>query len=212
MKIINAYCEILQTPCEIAEIPKKIERAARICYKSESNITDDSAERMVRRLISSHHEAMLEHEKISVKFVCNRAIANEIVRHRVASYAQESTRYCNYANDKFDNEITVIKPCFFVNSVFKMETWKNAMKNSEKAYFTLLKNGATPEEARGVLPLDLKTEIIVTMNIREWRHFFKLRALGETGKPHPQMLEISVPLLDVFQKILPCCFDDLRKE
>ena len=208
MKIINAGFQIL-SDINGMEMLKNIEYIARTCYKSEGMMTDLSAVKMVKSLIDRGHEAMLEHEKISVKFIVDRGVSHELVRHRVASYAQESTRYCNYSKDKFGNEITVIKPCFLDEDTENYRIWKSSCEAAEKAYFAMLDNDATPQEARSVLPNSLKTEICMTANLREWRHFFKLRALGITGKPHPQMLEVTVPLLAEFKALIPVVFDDL---
>lgn len=217
MKIINAGFQIL-TPIIGMEMLKSIEYIARTCYKSEDSITDISAVKMVERLIRSGHEAMLEHQSISVKFIIDRGVSHELVRHRMASYAQESTRYCNYSKDKFGNELTFIKPCFWdfgeqfsdnIEDNYALSEWEEAMADAEKHYFKLIENGATPEQARTVLPNSIKTEVVMTANIREWRHFFKLRVLGTTGKPHPQMWEVAAPLLAEFKALIPVVFDDL---
>ena len=208
MKIINAGFQILSN-INGMEMLKNIEYIARTCYKSEDMMTELTAVKMVESLINRGHEAMLEHEKISVKFIVDRGVSHEFVRHRMASYAQESTRYCNYSKDKFGNEITVIKPCFLDEDTENYRIWKSSCEAAEKAYFAMLDNDATPQEARSVLPNSLKTEICMTANLREWRHFFKLRALGITGKPHPQMLEVTVPLLAEFKALIPVVFDDL---
>ena len=208
MKIINAGFQILSN-INGMEMLKDIEYIARTCYKSENMITDLSAVKMVESLINRGHEAMFEHCVISVKFIVDRGVSHELVRHRMASYAQESTRYCNYSKDKFGNEITVIKPCFLDEDTENYRIWKSSCEAAEKAYFAMLDNDATPQEARSVLPNSLKTEICMTANLREWRHFFKLRALGITGKPHPQMLEVTVPLLAEFKALIPVVFDDL---
>ena len=214
MKIINAGFQILSN-INGMEMLKDIEYIARTCYKSENSITELSAVKMVESLINRGHEAMLEHCVISVKFIVDRGVSHELVRHRVASYAQESTRYCNYSKDKFGNELTFIKPCFWehfsdnIEDNFALGEWEAAMADAEKHYFKLIENGATPEQARTVLPNSIKTEIVMTANLREWRHFFKLRAIGTTGKPHPQMLEVTVPLLAEFKALIPVVFDDL---
>lgn len=208
MKIIKAGYEIMD-PLNGEEILKKIERVARVCYKSEDKITAGSAEKMVRALIRSGHEAMLEHFSFSVKFTVDRGVSHEIVRHRVASFAQESTRYCNYGHA---GEITVIEPVGIKEIASKWEEWKSAMRLAEDHYLDLLEKGSTPQEARSVLPNSLKTEVVMTANLREWRHFFKLRALGTTGKPHPQMVEVALPLLEECKKLIPVVFDDLVKE
>lgn len=208
MKIIKAGFEIMD-PLNGEEILKKIERVARVCYKSEDKITAGSAEKMVRALIRSGHEAMLEHFSFSVKFIVDRGVSHELVRHRVASFAQESTRYCNYGHA---GEITVIEPVGIKEVASKWVEWKSAMRLAEDHYMDLLEKGATPQEARSVLPNSLKTEVVMTANLREWRHFFKLRALGTTGKPHPQMVEVALPLLEECKRLIPVVFDDLVKE
>ena len=208
MKIIKAGFEIMD-PLNGEEILKKIERVARVCYKSEDKITAGSAEKMVRALIRSGHEAMLEHFSFSVKFIVDRGVSHELVRHRVASFAQESTRYCNYSKS---GEVTFIKPLFWDEGSFEYFRWRGSCEVSEYEYLKLLSHGATPQEARSVLPNSLKTEVVMTANLREWRHFFKLRALGTTGKPHPQMVEVALPLLEECKKLIPVVFDDLVKE
>ena len=205
MQIIQAGYEILDT-LNGEEILKKLEKIARVCYKSEDKITEGSAERIVRNLIKSGHDAMLEHFSFSVKFIVDRGISHEIVRHRMASFAQESTRYCNYGK----SDVTFIRPLFFIGKEESdMAIWVGSCLQAENAYLDLLNNGATPQEARSILPNSLKTEIVMTANLREWRHFFKLRAVGVTGKPHPQMLEVAVPLLKEVQQLIPVVFEDL---
>lgn len=206
MKIVQAGYEILDT-LNGEEILKKIERIARVCYKSEDNIKEGSAERMIRSLVKNGHEAMLEHFSFSVKFIVDRGISHEIVRHRMASFAQESTRYCNYSKS---GDVTFIKPFYFAECTPEFDNWLDSCMSAEVIYLTLLDDKRTPEEARAVLPTSLKTELVMTANLREWRHFFKLRAVGATGKPHPQMLEVAVPLLKELQELIPVIFDDLE--
>ena len=210
MKIIKPYYTILSNISDggIKEL-QFIEQAARTCYKSEDKITEDgeSAKALIKRLISSGHEAMLEHSSLSVKFVVDRGVSHEIVRHRLFSFAQESTRYCNYSKGKFGSEITFIEPCFWDIKDYNMITWLAVCSCVETAYFNLLKEGAAPQEARTVLPNSVKTELIVTGNYREWRHFLKLR----TDKAaHPQMREVAIPLLKELQRRIPIVFDDIR--
>lgn len=205
MKIIKAGYEIIDS-LDGQTILKKIERIARVCYKSEDKITDGSAEKMIKSLIKRGHTAMLEHYSFSVKFTVDRGVSHEIVRHRVASYAQESTRYCNYGKS---GDVVFIEPCFYEPDSYQYQLWEQSVAKAEEMYLELLSYGATPQEARDVLPTSVKTEIVMTANLREWRHFFSLRAVGVTGAPHPQMLEVAVPLLkDVATKI-PIVFDDL---
>lgn len=208
MKIIEPYYEIL-TPISNGGINelKFIERVGRVCYKSEDKITDDSCKMFVANLIKNSHEAMIEHSILSVKFVVDRGISHELVRHRIASFAQESTRFCNYSKDKFNNEITFIKPIF--DDVKNESRWAYQMIQAERCYFELLKNGATPQEARAVLPNSLKTEIVMTANYREWRNFFKLRTAKNA---HPQMRQITIPLLKELQNKIPIIFDDIKFE
>lgn len=206
MQIINAGYEFI-TPIDGKIILQRIEQAGRICYKSENLITEDSAKKFCENIIKRGHEAVLEHCSFTVKFIVDRGVSHEIVRHRVASYCQESTRYCNYSKDKFGNEITVIKPCFWSENSDLYRDWKSAMRMAESHYFDLLTQGATPQEARSVLPNSLKTEIIMTANIREWRHFLKLRT---SSAAHPQIREVAVPLLKELQEKIPILFDDIE--
>lgn len=207
MKIIKAGYEIL-TPITGSEL-LMIERAGRTCYKSEENMSMGSAEKFVKMLIDRKHEAMLEHSSLTIKFICDRGVSHELVRHRLASFGQESTRYCNYAGDKFGKELTFIEPLFFKEEGISRNIWKAAMHSAEDAYLLLIDQGATPQEARSVLPNSIKTEVVMTANYREWRHFFKLRAARATGPAHPQMEEITQPLLKELHELIPVIFDDI---
>lgn len=236
MKIIRAGYEIIDFPADAREIYRKIERAGRVCYKSEDKITDESAEKFVRALVKSHHEAMLEHASMTVVFTVDRGVSHELVRHRLASFAQESSRYCSYNKGKFGSEITVIEPCFyddisvydkaFIRAGMDRENWSffkdrlfdkhlryarwyRSCKEAEEAYMDMIEKGASPEEARAVLPNSLKTDIVITANFREWRHILNLRAAGTTGRPHPQMSEVMVQLLKEMQQKLPALFEDI---
>ena len=205
MKIINPSFQIMDE-INSTEVLKKLELCGRVCYKSENAITDESAKQFIQNIIKSGHESVLEHEKITVRIICDRGVTHEIVRHRIASYSQESTRYCNYSKEKFDGELSFIRPCFWNEEDDNFIVWRNTMRDCEQAYLQMIALGATAQEARSVLPNSLKTEIIVTMNLREWRHFFKLRT---AKRAHPQMREISIPLLEEFQKQIPIVFDDI---
>lgn len=196
------------------EMVKKIEKIGRVCYKSESNISDGSAERFISNILKRGHESVIEHESVTVRMICDRGITHEIVRHRIASYSQESTRYCNYAGDKFGNEITVIDIAGGFsydldneNDRKKYEAWMRAMQNAENSYFEMLELGATPQEARSVLPNSLKTEIVMTMNLRSWRNFFRLRC---DQHAHPQMREVANIALQIFKEKLPIFFSDFE--
>ena len=206
MKIIKASYKII-TPMHVDNVLRRIEEIARTCYKSEDKITPESAPKLVKMLIDKGHEAMLEHCSFSVKFICDRGVSHELVRHRIASWAQESTRYCNYSAEKFGNEVTVIEPCFWEKDSREYCIWKYLCAEAENSYFDLLAIGASPQEARSVLPNSLKTEIVMTANVREWRHFFKLRTAKEA---HPQMREITRPLLTELKFALPPLFDDIN--
>lgn len=208
MKIINADVEFI-TPIDGATILKRLEQCGRVCYKSEDKITEGSAEKFVAGIIKRGHEAVLEHCSFTVKFICDRGVSHEIVRHRMASYCQESTRYCNYGKGKFGEEITVIEPCFWPENDLKWAAWANLCSKAEDAYIDLLRMGATPQEARSVLPNSLKTEVVMTANIREWRHFLKLRC---SPAAHPQMREVALILLDKVHALIPVCFDDIWSE
>ena len=215
MRIIEPSFNIL-TEIDGNKILKDLERAGRTCYQSQDNITDESAKKFISLIIKNKHYTILEHCSVSVKIICDRGISHELVRHRLASFSQSSTRYCNYSKGKFDNEITVIDLATGFKydladekDKIKYSIWGKAMCQAEEYYMQMIKAGAKPEEARSVLPNSLKTEIIMTANLREWIHIFNLRAIGTTGKPHPQIMEIMIPLLRKFQELIPVVFDNL---
>ena len=199
MKIINASYHI-ETPIDGAEILKRIEKAGRTCYKSEDRITEESAENFVRMLIERGHESVLEHESITVRFICDRGISHEIVRHRIASFSQESQRYVRYNGD-----IEFINPR--MPNAKAHEAWQELCERAEETYKELLSYGVQPQQARSVLPNSTKTEIVMTANLREWRHFLKLRTAKAA---HPQMRELTVPLLHELQERTPVVFDDIQ--
>ncbi|HOP11587.1 MAG TPA: FAD-dependent thymidylate synthase [Oscillospiraceae bacterium] len=205
MKVIAPGFEFVQKP-DGEQILHNLEYIGRVCYKSEDKITADSAAKFVGILIKNGHESVIEHEKITVKITCDRGISHEIVRHRLASYSQESTRYCNYNKEKFGGELTFIRPFFWNEDPQKYALWEQTMARIENAYIQLIGTGATPDEARTVLPNSLKTELVMTMNLREWRHFFVLRT---SPKAHPQMRELTIPMLKAFQVAVPVIFDDI---
>ena len=224
MNILKAGFEILTPISEggIEEL-KHIEKIGRVCYKSEGKITEDgeSAKKFVKMLITRGHEAMIEHSSLSVKFVVDRGVSHELVRHRIASFAQESTRYVNYSLEKFGNEINVIDIRDGINLDNKMKNmdsdtisaimgeWCLAMEDAEKHYMKMIELGATPQIARSVLPNSTKTEITISANYREWRNFFKLRV---PNTAHPQMREVTIPLLKELKSRLPIIFDDIEIE
>jgi thymidylate synthase (FAD) len=206
MKIIKPSVEILDniTPVEVL---KKLELCGRVCYKSEDKITDESAVKFISNIIKQGHESVLEHVSFSVRFICDRGVSHEIVRHRIASYSQESTRYCNYSKGDFDGQITVIEPLYLEPGTEGYEIWRKACQEAEDNYFKLLQYGCTAQEARAVLPNSLKTEIVMTANIREWRHFLKLRT---SKAAHPQIKEVAEMLLEQLNFLLPSLFDDIE--
>lgn len=208
MKIIKPSVKFI-TPINGEVILKRLEEIGRVCYKSEDMISAGSAETFIANIIKREHEAVLEHCSFTVRFICDRGVSHEIVRHRMASYAQESTRYCNYSKGKFDGEITVIEPKFLEPGTRGYQMWEGACRVAENTYFDLLDWGCTPQEARSVLPNSLKTEVVMTANIREWRHFFKLRTAKAA---HPQMREVAIPLLKMVKEAVPVLFDDIEAE
>ena len=204
---------------------QKIEIAGRTCYKSEDKITDDSAIEFVKKLLSRGHEAMIEHASMSYRIICDRGVTHEIVRHRLFSYAQESTRYCNYkggitfiippwtAFHEGEFEVVWDNGCIQVLNIEDMDIahtdfeWLAEMASSELRYKNLIAYRWIPQQARSVLPNSLKTEIVVTGNMREWRHFFKLRC-AKTA--HPQMQEVANMILDDIKCKVSVLFDEFK--
>lgn len=213
MKVIKASAELLNAP-EYAVLLDTVERAGRTCYKSEDKIQEGSAEKFIKAIIARGHESVLEHSLITVRFICDRGVSHEIVRHRLASFSQASTRCCNYSQDRFGNETSVIKPCFFEEKMTEVDgtitdysVWYTACKEAEGAYFALLDRGCTPEEARSVLPNSLATELVMSANIREWRHFLRLRC---SPAAHPQMREVACELAHILKQRYPVFFEDIQ--
>jgi len=191
---------------EMTDLLQRIEIAGRTCYKSEDRITDQSAREFVQRIMSSGHLSVIEHVFLTIKFIIDRGVSHELVRHRLASYSQESTRYANYSKNKFGNEITVIRPCFWSETSPEYLEWKEAMEASEQKYLKLINMGARPEQARSVLPNSLKTEVVMTSNLREIRHVLSLRC---SNAAHPQIREVMRPLLKDLHQRIPVIFDDI---
>lgn len=227
MYVINPSFDFVCRP-DAELILNTIETAYRICYRSESTGNRND---FIKSKIAIGHESPLEHANISVIVTTNRGVTHEIVRHRIASYCQESTRYCNYSKDKFDGQITFIRPewcsedvlgawdfskydaLLESTSISDLDTyeisWIRDCLTTESNYLQIIKHGYSPQQARDVLNNSVATKIMVTMNIREWRHFFKLRALGTTGKPHPEMQQFTIPMLLEFKNTVPVLFEDL---
>ena len=215
MKIIKSSFKI-EDPVGLLsglDMLARIEKAGRTCYKSEYKMTPDSSKKFVKGLIDKGHESVLEHEKITVRIICPRSISHELVRHRIASFSMESSRFCDYSKNRFGNELTFICPSLGFNwdpiTTGLYIIWEDSMKQVEQNYFELIAYGATPQEAATVLPNSLKTELVITANIREWRTILKQRT---TKAAHPQMREIMIPLLKEFQHKFPVFFDDIIGE
>ena len=203
MRLIKPSYEILECPTDALE---RIERAARTCYKSEDRIGSGTAEKLVGFLMDRHHSAMLEFGGwIAVKFVSNRGFTHEMVRHRLASFAQESTRYCNYSKGKFDAEITCVEPLADLDALTKRSLYE-AWSEAEKQYMEMLARGTKPEVAREALPIGLKAEIVVGANTREWMHIFEQRC---SPAAHPRMRELMIPLRAELQGRIQLLFDEV---
>lgn len=206
MKVIKPSVEIVDV-FDGLDVIRKLEMCGRVCYKSEGKMNEASPFKFIQNIINRGHESVLEHFSFTVKFICDRGVSHEIVRHRIASYSQESTRYCNYSKGDFNGEITVIEPCFLVPGTEGYNLWYNACSSAEDSYFMMLNWGCSPQEARAVLPNSLKTELVMTANIREWRHFLKLRT---SPAAHPQMWEVAKLLLKELKAKIPIVFDDIK--
>jgi thymidylate synthase (FAD) len=224
MILIKPYYEIEQT-INGEEILKHLEKAARTCYKSEHKIGDfENTKKFILALLKRGHESTIEHFSVSVRFIVDRGVTHELVRHRLVAYSQESTRYCSYDKDQFGNQVTFIlppwvkiepgeyngdRPLYDITNDQASGFWFCSMLNAEADYLTISKCGWSPQQARSVLPNSLKTEIVATANLREWRHIFKLRT---SIAAHPQMREIMIPLLKEFKEKIPVLFDDIKNE
>lgn len=203
MRIIKPSFEILHIPSE--DDIRLIEAIGRVCYKSEDKITGESWKRFLKTIVDKGHESVLEHSRITVRFICDRGVSHELVRHRLASFSQESTRYVNYGG----KDIEYILPPELVQDADRYHQCATLFEHCEDVYKSLLAHGHAPQIARAVLPIALKTEIIVTANIREWRHILKLRT---SKAAHPQIRELMIPLLEEFKKQIPVVFDDIRNK
>lgn len=223
MKVIKPSFQIRYPTENVREtVYSQIASAARTCYKSEQAQSYENDIKLIKNLVKNNHQAMLEHATISVVFLTDRGISHELVRHREASFAQESTRYCAYSKDRFDNQITYMSLTDAIELDPKtkgldsdakcqiLATWLKACEQAEKAYMKMIDLGCSPQVARSVLNNSTKTELVITANIREWRHILSLRAAGTTGAPHPQMRELMLPLLNEFKQIMPELFGDIK--
>lgn len=210
MKIIEPSVEIMQE-IDGDKILKHLELCARNCYKSEGNITEDtsSAIKMINKLIELDHTAMLEHYNVTVRFICDVGVYKDITRHRHASFAIESTRYCNYSKDKFGNEISFIKPCNIEEGSELWNEWSNQMKDVETTYIKMAELGAKPDQLRMILPHSTAASVVMTANMREWRYILKLRC---SKAAHPSVREVMLMLLNEFHSKIPVLFDDIFEE
>lgn len=208
MKIEKARYAII-SPLDGTAILKHIEACGRVSYASEDRTTENSAEAFVRARIKDGHETLLEHFSFTTMFVVDRGVMAELTRHRLASFTVQSTRFCNYSKDKFGNEITVIKPCFWDEKSEEYQLWEKHMRYTEEMYIQLIHAGATPEKARSVLPNSLKTVIVMTANLREYRTILKLRCAKNA---HPSIREVMMPLLKELQERVPVVFEDIEVE
>jgi len=208
MKIVEPSYEFI-TPLNRDAILKRIEECGRTCYRSEGKIGEGTAEKFAAMIVNRHHESVLEHISLSVRFVTDNGILRELTRHRIASFSVESTRYCNYSGDKFSNEISVVRPSSLTPPDPASLFWYDACGLAEKHYFKLLENGCKPEIARSVLPLCTATTIVMTANLREWRHVLRLRCAPAA---HPDMRLLMRPLLQEFKKELPEIFSDVGEQ
>ena len=205
VKIITPSVEII-TPLDGDAILKHLELCARNCYKSEDKITADSAKMMIRKLLELGHEAMIEHYNLTVKLTCDLGVYKDLTRHRHVSYAIESTRYCNYSKGKYGNELSVIKPCHIAEGSPEYQLWLETMQQIEKNYNAMAALGCKPDQLRMLLPHSVKADVIMTANLREWRHIFKLRCAPAA---HPTVQEVMKMLLQKLRAEIPVLFDDI---
>ncbi|MBR1802933.1 MAG: FAD-dependent thymidylate synthase [Clostridia bacterium] len=189
------------------KIMQRIERACRVCYRSEGKITEDSYKTLLTNCINRGHESVLEHEKISVRLVGDIGAYKDLTRHRFASFSVESTRYCNYGKDRFNNEIKILKPCHIDEGTELYEIWKKGIESMEKAYLEMSEKGATPDQLRMLLPHSTAAEFAMTANIREWKHIFSLRCAKMT---HPSIRQLLIPLLLKFKEDMPEIFESVE--
>ena len=204
MQIVDPYIQVEKV--NGIQIMKNIERACRTCYRSEGKITEESYKTLLKNCITRGHESVLEHEKVTIRLYCDLGVYKDLTRHRIASFSIESTRYCNYGKDKFDDELKIIKPCNIEEGTDIYANWKNACEAIEKNYMEMSKKGALPDQLRMILPHSIAAEATMTANIREWKHILSLRASNHT---HPSIRQLMIPLLLYFKQIMPEIFEDV---
>lgn len=204
MKFIKPWIEVEKI--DGIKIMKNLELAAKQCYRSQDNIKDESYDKFLRGCISRGHESVIEHEKVSIRMCCDIGVYKDLTRHRLASFSIESTRYCNYSKDKFDNNISFIVPCNIEEGTQEYKLWQNCMSEIEQNYNAMAELGCKPDQLRLLLPHSTAAEVVMTANIREWRHILSLRA---DSHAHPSIQQLMIPLLLYFQKEMPALFDDI---
>ena len=204
MKIIKPWIEIERIDGK--NIMKNIEKACRTCYRSENLITEESYKNLIKNCLNRGHESILEHEKITIRMCCDIGVYKDLTRHRFGSFSIESTRYCNYGKDKFDNEIKFIEPCN-IDKKELFNEWYSACTEIEQRYLKMAELGATPDQMRMILPHSTAAEVVMTANIREWRHILSLRASKMT---HPSVQQLMIPLLLYFKRCMPELFEDIN--
>ena len=205
---------------EPLKIMRNIEKACRTCYRSEDKITEESYQSLLKNCINRGHESVLEHEKITVKLRCDIGVYKDLTRHRLASYSIESTRYCNYSKDKFDNELHFIKPIFYnsdlstaagsednYKDIKLTELWRKCAQDIEETYNAMIELGGIPDEARMILPHSTAANVTMTANMREWKHILELRC---SDKAHPSVQQVMIPLLLKFQETMKPIFGEIK--
>ena len=219
MKIIEP--EVYIQKYDGIKIMKNIEKACRTCYRSEGKITEDSYKQLLKNCINRGHESVLEHEKITVKLICDIGVYKDITRHRIASFSIESTRYCNYSKDKFENSIKFIKPVYYTDAwqianyegqamteeELKCFYWYKCMSDIEETYLNMAQLKCTPDEMRMILPHSTAAEVTMTANIREWKHILSLRC---SKGAHPAVQQIMIPILLNFKQNMNEIFEDVQ--
>lgn len=204
MRIVEPWIKVEKIDGK--QIMKRIERACRTCYRSEGKITEDSYKKLIKNCITSGHESVLEHEKVTVRIYSNIGSYKDLTRHRFASFSVESTRYCSYDKDKYGNEIAIMNPVYIEDKEV-YEVWKKTMEEMEKGYMEMKRLGASTDMCREVLPHSTAGEYTMTANIREWKHILKLRT---NKRVHPSIRQVLIPLLKYFKEQMPEIFDDVE--
>lgn len=205
MKIIKP--KVIVEKYDSKKIMKNLEKACRTCYRSESYITDESYKQLLINCINRGHESILEHEKISIRMICDIGVYKDLTRHRHSSFSIESTRYCNYSKDKFENEIKFIEPCNIEKDSDLYLYWKHTMERIEMNYIHMANKNATPDQMRMILPHSTGAELVMTANIREWKHILTLRT---TKFVHPSVQQVMIPLLLHFKETMPEIFNGIE--